>query len=100
MTNSKSPAAPLGNGVQYGGCTSSVQKWMCSTDQTYHQQRMHIISTDAQYALRWRVCSTNLSHHQYGGGCMVGISHISDDEGVWYRTTKTAQGAVSGCIYL
>ena len=37
---------------------------------------------------------------QYDGGCAVWISHIiSAGKGVHYRTTKTDQGVVDGCIY-
>ena len=51
--------------------------------------------------MQTRVCSTDLSHHQYSGGSATWISYIiSIDEGVQYRTTKTTQGAVGGCVYL
>ena len=41
------------------------------------------------------------AHHQYSGGCAARISNIiSMDEGVQYRTPKTAHVIVGGCIFL
>ena len=46
------------------------------------------------------------AHHQYGGGgggggYAVWTSHIvNTEEDMQYRTTKTAQEVVGGCIYL
>ena len=59
-------------------------------------------------SIRWKIFSTDLSHHQYGGGASsvqwrasVWTYHIiSTEEGVQYMATKTAQGVVGGCIYL
>ena len=59
----------------------------------YSVQMTHIIS-------KWRILSTDVSchqygggHHQYGGGYAVWTCHIINiEEGVQYRTTKTAQG--------
>ena len=40
-------------------------------------------------------------HHQYSGGYAVWTCHIiNTEEGVQYMDTDTAQGVVSGCIYL
>ena len=40
-------------------------------------------------------------HHQYSEGHAVWTCHIINTEkGVQYIATKTAQGAVGGCIYL
>ena len=78
-----------------GGGTSLVRWRVCNTDLS-HQYRCVTSS------VRWRVCSKDLSHHQYG--CVassVWTCHIiSTEEGVQYWTTKTAQRAVGGCIYL
>ena len=68
-------------GIQYGGGISSV---------------------------RWKIFSTDVSHHlygggdhQYNGGRAVWTCHIiNTEEGVQYMATKTAQGVVGGCIYL
>ena len=59
-------------------------------------------------SIRWRIFSTDVSHHQYGGvhhqysgGYAVWTCHIiNTEEGVQYMTTKTAQRKVVGCIYL
>ena len=41
------------------------------------------------------------ARHQYDGGYTVWTCHIINiEESVQYRTTKTAQGVVGGCIYL
>ena len=58
--------------------------------------------------IRWKICSTDVSHHQYGRGASsvqwghaVWTCHIiNTEEGVQYMATKTAQGVVGGCIYL
>ena len=65
-------------GIQYGGDISSI---------------------------RWKIFSTDVSHHQCGGGASSvqwrACSHIiHTEEGVQYMATKTAQGAVGGCIDL
>ena len=68
-------------GIQYGGGISSI---------------------------RWKIFSTDVSHHQYGGmhdqysgGHAVWTCHIINiEEGVQYMATDTAQGVVGGCIYL
>ena len=40
-------------------------------------------------------------HHQYSGGHAVWTCHmINTGKGVQYIDTDTAQGVVSGCIYL
>ena len=53
------------------------------------------------------IISIKEAHHQHGGGVQYGggyavqIRHIiSMDEGVQYKTTKTAQGVDGGCSYL
>ena len=58
--------------------------------------------------IRWKIFSTDASHHQYGGGASslqwrhaVWTCHIiNTEEGVQYMATDTAQGVVGGCIYL
>ena len=68
-------------GIQYGGGISSI---------------------------KWKIFSTDVRHHQYGGGDhqysgghAVWTSHIiNTEEGVQYMAMKTAQGVVGGCIYL
>ena len=41
------------------------------------------------------------AHYPDGGGYVVWTCHNIDiEEGVWYKTTKTAQGIVGGCTYL
>ena len=41
------------------------------------------------------------AHHQYGGEYALWTCHtINTEESVQYRTTETAQGVASGCIYL
>ena len=74
---------------------------MWSTDQSHPQYRGE--------------CAVQISHTlgtekgvqhgsvtpSYSRECAVWISHISrTDKSVQYRTTKTAQGVVGGCIYL
>ena len=54
-------------GIQYGGGISSI---------------------------RWKIFSTDVAHHQYGG------HHQYSGGGVLYMDTDTAQGVVGGCIYL
>ena len=40
-------------------------------------------------------------HHQYGGRYAVCTYHIINlEEDIQYKTCKTAQGVVGGCIYL
>ena len=56
-------------GIQYGGDISLVRWSMFSTDQY----------GGCSSSVWWRVCSMDLSHHQYG-------------EDVQYRTTRSAQG--------
>ena len=68
-------------GIQYGGGISSIRWKIFSTDMSHHQYGGGVSS------VQWRVCSIDLSHHQYRGGCAV---HGYD----------TAQGVVGGCIYL
>ena len=61
-------------------------------------------------SIRWKIISTDVSHHQYEGGassvqwmaCRVWTCHIinTEPEGVQYMATKTAQGVVAGCIYV
>ena len=68
---------------QYGG--GCAVRWkLCSTDLSHHQYGCVTSS------VRWRVCITDLSCHQYGSGCAVRISHsISTDEDVqYYRLTN------------
>ena len=65
-------------GIQYGGGISSI---------------------------RWKIFSTDVSHHQYGGDASsvqwLWTCHIiSTGEGVQYMATDTAEGVVGGCIYL
>ena len=63
--------------IQYGGGMSSVRWRIFSTNQ-------YGGCTSSAW---WSECSIDLSHHQYG-------------EGLQYRTTKSVQGVVGGCIYL
>ena len=61
-------------GIQYGGGISSI---------------------------RWKIFSTDVSHHQYSEGHAVWTCHfINTEDVVQYMTTNTAQGVVGGCIYL
>ena len=52
--------------------------------------------------MRWKIFSTDVSHHQYGGGesSVQWRACSMTEEGVQYMATKTAQGVVGGCIYL
>ena len=60
---------------------------------------MHYISV--KLLVWWRVCTTYLSHHQYGGGCAAQIRlTISTEKGVQDRTTEIAQGVVYDCMFL
>ena len=63
-----------GGGFWYRGAISSVSGG-------YSVQMCHTISMEK-------------AHHQYGGGYAVWTCHINTEEGVQYRTTKTAQGLV------
>ena len=47
-----------------------------------------------------RVCSTDQSHHQHCGGCAKWTSYIisMEERVLQYRTTKTVQGVLGGCI--
>ena len=70
----------------------------------------HIISTEdvqhpsvttSAWKMHTRVFGTDLSYHQYSGGCAVEISRIiSTGEDVGYRTTKTVERVVGSYIYL
>ena len=62
-------------------------------------------------SVSWRISSTDVSHHQYGGApssvwwrvfrYAVWTCHIiNTEESVQYRTTKTAQGVPGGCTHL
>ena len=69
-------------GIQYGGSITSVSEG-------YSVQMCHTPSILGE------------AHHQYGGGYAVWTCHIINiEEGVRYRTTKTAQRVDGGCIYL
>ena len=60
---------------------------MCSTNQSHCQYGGDTPSVQTI------VCITDLSPHQYGGGCAVRMSLIiSTDEDVQYRTTKLLRG--------
>ena len=61
-------------GIQYGGGISSI---------------------------RWKIFSTDMSHHQYSGGHAIWASchMINTEKGVQYMDTDTAQKVVGGCIY-
>ena len=68
-------------GIQYGGGTSPIRWKIISTDVSHHQY--------------------GGMHHQYSGGHAVWTCHIiNTEEAVQYMATKTAQGVVGGCIYL
>ena len=78
-----------------------------SVGEVYSVRMSHTVSTveahshyGGGYAVRTcHTISTDVSHLQYSGGCEVRTCHvISTVEGVQYRTTKTAQGVVGGCI--
>ena len=57
--------------IQYGCITPSVRRSTSSA--------------------QWRVCSTDLSHHQYLGGYTVRTCHIiSTEEAVQYSRTASA----------
>ena len=66
--------------IQHGGGMSSVSG-------EYSVYMCHTISIEE-------------GNRQYGEGYAVWTCHINIEEGVQYRTTKTAQGVVGGCIYL
>ena len=61
-----------------------------------------------EYSIQWKIFSTAVLHHQYGGGassvqwraCSMGLSHHQYRGGVQYMAAKTPQGVVGGCIYL
>ena len=53
-------------------------------------------------SIRWKIFSTDVSHHQYGSASSVqwrACSHISTEKGMQYMDTDTAQGVVGGCIW-
>ena len=64
-------------------------------EEAYHQ-------LGGRYSVQ--VCQTismEVAHHQYSGRYAIWICHIiNTEDGVQYRTTKTAQGVVHGCTYL
>ena len=69
-------------GIQYGGGISSIRWKIFSTDVSHHQY-------GGESSVQWRpACSMDLSHHQYR------------ERGVQYMDIDTAQGVVGGCIYL
>ena len=51
-------------GIQYGGSTSSIRWKIFSTDVLQHQY-------GGASSVQWRACSMDLSHHQYREGCTV-----------------------------
>ena len=51
-------------------------------------------------SVRWKVFSTDVLHHQYGGHAVWTCHIINTEEGVQNMATKTAQGVAGGCIYL
>ena len=71
-------------GIHYGGGISSIRWKIFSTDVSHHQYGRGASS------VQWKACSMDLSHHQYRGDCAV---H-------GYMATKTAQGVAGGCVYL
>ena len=81
-------------GIHYKG--GLLVKWrILSTDVSHHQ---YVGGTSSVW---WRVCRMDLWHHHYGGRYAVWICHIlNTKESMQYRTTKTAQGIVGGYIYL
>ena len=61
-------------GIQYGRGISSVRWKIFSTDVSHHQYG------GGASSIQWRACSIDLSHHQYRGGCAVhGYQHCSRD---------------------
>ena len=52
-------------GIQYGGGISPMRWKIFSTDVSHHQCGGGALS------VQWRACSMDLSHHQYRGGCVV-----------------------------
>ena len=68
----------MAEGIQYGGGISSIRWKIFSTDVSHHHYGRGASS------VQWRACSMDKSNHQYRGGC----------------ATKTAQGVFGGCIYL
>ena len=68
-------------GIQYGGGISSIKWKIFSTDVSHHQYG------GGASSVQWRACRMDLSHHQYRGG-------------VKYMAMKTAQGVVGACIYI
>ena len=51
-------------GIQYGGGISSIRWKIFSTDVSHHQ-------CGGESSVQWRACSMDLSHHQYREGCAV-----------------------------
>ena len=51
-------------GIQYGGSILSIRWKVFSTDVSHHQY-------GGVSSVQWRVCSMDLSHHQYREGCAV-----------------------------
>ena len=48
-------------GIQYAGGISPIKWKIFSTDVSHHQY--------GASSVQWRACSMDLSHHQYRGGC-------------------------------
>ena len=69
-------------GIQYGGGISSVRWKIFSTNVSHHQY-------GGASSVQWRACSMDLSHDQYREGCAME-----------YMDTDTVQGVVGGCICL
>ena len=64
-------------GIRYGGGISSIRWKIFSTDVSHHQYEGGVSS------VQWRACSMDLSHHQYRGECAVhGYRHCS--RGSWW----------------
>ena len=63
--------------IQYGGSMSSMRWKIFSTDVSHHQYG------GGASSVQWRACSMDLSNHQYRGGCAVhGYQNCS--RGSWW----------------
>ena len=64
-------------GIQYGRGISSIRWKIFSTDVSHHQYE------GGASSVQWRACSMDLSYHQYRGGCAVN-SYQNCSRGSWW----------------
>ena len=69
-------------GLQHGRCISLVRWKIFSTDVSHHQYGGFTSS------VQWKICNVDLSHYQYGGGCTVQDYQTCSECSSWLYLSK------------